>query len=1300
VNVPVSVTAVSEIPASEEIVGSTIYGNYVYILDKGPVLSVVDITDIVSPVVTGSVQLTGYYRGINTFGGVIYVYGSSGVTLISVDDPVNPGIIYNHPAGGIVTDMAFRAGYAYAALGDSGLLILDVHDPYNPAGLTYDIQAVRGVEAEGGYLYISHGTTSPNLEVYSLADPLNPAALAAYDGGPVDSYDSRGDTGTGIAGNIVTSITYDGSAGLDRLSEITLDGSAVINGIDMTGRYAVHASDIDGWGIIEVTGTGGLYDMGSVLTGDSTNKAYIKNGYVYTAGGSSGLRVYRIDTADTLLPEVAITSPVPGGSVEEGANVEVTAGVTNGDNALVTFYIDGVEAYTDNADPYTYVFRVPRDITSIGIKAVAHNLNGLAAESAEVLVNVTEETEPPVLNVTSPPPGGITLIEGSSLYVTGTAVDNIGVDRVELYVNGVLFDSTLLDTFNFRYDIADDGLEGTDYVAPVLVRATDVSRNIAEAGYDLHVIEDEAPVITFITPPPDSEVYSGIMIALNVSVTDDGEVEEVRFHEDGILLGTGVLTSTDTYTLLYTAAEVTAAETRTIRAEAVDSAGQVSTIETVITIKPFQTGAIISVGDDAAVLDVRDNIAVTGGSAGRINVYNIEIPTSPVLSGYIDIGQAVRQVRIKGDKVYAATAYSMKIIDISDPSYPAELSSISVMVSYAVDAYGGRAFIGSSTSIYIYDVRNEGSPVYMIYKNIGPGTIRDIKVDGAAGLMYAVLDDISGSSFAVYDISDVNDLVETGRVAIPGGARRMQVEGDRAYIAVDSGMVTVGLGRLGSVDFGVDGDGDGTADDILSYIMTAGDTGDVEVEGDYAYLAAGAFSGIKVIDITDISAPYEVANIGALDEPAELDISGVYAYVADGGGGLKVVELYTAGKYPELEVDLVSMDVDPVAATVSVVGAAGAVTDDVYPVIVRVERYMTTDVYETQVVEADNGAFAITLPWVPGDGLYISLVETTPYPFTFGPVYLGPVPAGEIAGSKAVSGYAQVVDVSGGLAVTGTKEGGVTVFDIIDPVNPVELGFLDLPYEIRDLNIRGDRVYVSTAYSMAIIDITDPSYPAELSSISAMISYAADVYGALAFIGSSSSINIYDVSGSPVYISYKSIGPGTVRDIKVEGAAGLMYAVLDNGSSSSFAVYDISDVGGLTETGRVVIPGSARRMQVEGDRAYIAVDSGMVTVGLGRLGTTDFGTDGDGDGTADDILSYITTTGDTGDVKVKGDYAYLAAGAFSGIKVIDITDISAPYEVAEIGAPGEAIDIEISGTYAYLTDGGTGMVVIELYTEY
>jgi hypothetical protein len=66
-------------------------------------------------------------------------------------------------------------------------------------------------------------------------------------------------------------------------------------------------------------------------------------------------------------------------------------------------------------------------------------------------------------------------------------------------------------------------------------------------------------------------------------------------------------------------------------------------------------------------------------------------------------------------------------------------------------------------------------------------------------------------------------------------------------------------------------------------------------------------------------------------------------------------------------------------------------------------------------------------------------------------------------------------------------------------------------------------------------------------------------------------------------------------------------------------------------------------------------------------------------------------------VAVAGDYAYLANGS-GGLRVIDVSDPSAPVEVGFLETTGVFWGIAVSGSYAYVASWYSGLRVIDVST--
>lgn len=164
------------------------------------------------------------------------------------------------------------------------------------------------------------------------------------------------------------------------------------------------------------------------------------------ASGSGG------GTSDTAPPTVSFTSPTAGATLSGTVNVQVSAsdnvGVTS-----VSLSVDGVPGGTDASSPYAFQW----DTTLV--KNGSHTLTATAsdaagnASSASITVNVSNsvpvDSSPPSVLITSPSDGSKVSVNVS---VNVNASDNMGVTKVELYVDGVLAASSTSAPFATKWN--------------------------------------------------------------------------------------------------------------------------------------------------------------------------------------------------------------------------------------------------------------------------------------------------------------------------------------------------------------------------------------------------------------------------------------------------------------------------------------------------------------------------------------------------------------------------------------------------------------------------------------------------------------------------------------------------------------------------------------------------------------------------------------------------------------------------------------------------------------------------------
>jgi len=196
-------------------------------------------------------------------------------------------------------------------------------------------------------------------------------------------------------------------------------------------------------------GSGRVAAVGDSSTGeDATNSCghttYLgyndpsyDNGLIYAnavawlaAGGSP---------SDTQPPTVSISAPASGATLT--GTVSVTASAS--DNVGVTkveFYLDGALKSTDTTSPYAWSFDTTTATNdSHTLSAKAYDAAGNVGTSTGVSVTVSNttggDTTPPTTSVTAPANGATV---SGTVTVTATGSDNVGVTKMEIYIDGTL----------------------------------------------------------------------------------------------------------------------------------------------------------------------------------------------------------------------------------------------------------------------------------------------------------------------------------------------------------------------------------------------------------------------------------------------------------------------------------------------------------------------------------------------------------------------------------------------------------------------------------------------------------------------------------------------------------------------------------------------------------------------------------------------------------------------------------------------------------------------------------------------
>lgn len=419
---------------------------------------------------------------------------------------------------------------------------------------------------------------------------------------------------------------------------------------------------------------------------------------------------------------------------------------------------------------------------------------------------------------------------------------------------------------------------------------------------------------------------------------------------------------------------------------------------------------------------------------------------------------------------------------------------------------------------------------------------------------------------------------------------------DRITALADAGdEIAVGLGREGLAVL------DSTSLSRMSSLPLPGYAESVVVADALAFVADGP-GGLRIVDIGNPAQPVEVGHELALHRVMDVAVAGELAFVAAADEGLFVLDvadptqprelsrLYTGGYAFALEHTAGRLVVADGWTGVALVD----VDDPAAPSVVA--NVATTGWAMDVALDGDRAAVAA------GNELLL----------------LAGVAAGrldEVGRVALPAGRAEKVDLDGGLVALADQSAGVTFYDA-DAGQPLAIGAFDPLTRASGLELVGDRAFVAAlGQGLRVIDIGDPDAPVEEPPI-----IAVDSVNTVTAVAGSVLFTTVPLEGSPYAGSLHTLG-APERVVSMNVPHGLW---LDADGSLLFAA-------------------------AEQEVLIISAASGEAACLLGRLATKDFET---GAGL------------EANDISVVGDTAFVA-GYYDEIHVVDV---STPREPALVEA--------------------------------
>ncbi|RKH40976.1 hypothetical protein D7X12_19415, partial [Corallococcus sicarius] len=357
-------------------------------------------------------------------------------------------------------------------------------------------------------------------------------------------------------------------------------------------------------------------------------------------GGNPRVVTFQAKVKADQPPQLNIVSPGVSDPILAGSRMLLAADVSDDSPppVRVTWYVDGVLAGLSSAAPYSAEVLVPAQAVgrTLIIKAVARDSTGMETTATRNVI-ASPDLLPPSVSIVSPLTNA-SVVTTQDLLVTAAGLDDVGVKKVEFFLNGALT-PVFTDTAPARNGTT-VGSFLTHFILPkasiatlgshrLRVHATDAAGNVGISPEVLFQSKQDAPpTVAFTRPLVGASATLGTVLEVLVTATDDVSVQGVE-----LFLGNTHLTAL-TAPYRFEVPLSGTARTETLRVVATDSGGT--------TAEATRTVALVE--DDQAPL-VGFRLPAEGARVFAGRTMNVEVVASDNVGvAWVDLYRGTQRV--------------------------------------------------------------------------------------------------------------------------------------------------------------------------------------------------------------------------------------------------------------------------------------------------------------------------------------------------------------------------------------------------------------------------------------------------------------------------------------------------------------------------------------------------------------------------------------------------------------------------------------------------------------------------------
>ncbi len=296
-------------------------------------------------------------------------------------------------------------------------------------------------------------------------------------------------------------------------------------------------------------------------------------------------------------------------------------------------------------------------------------------------------------------------------------------------------------------------------------------------------------------------------------------------------------------------------------------------------------------------------------------------------------------------------------------------------------------------------------------------------------------------------------------------------------------------------------------------------------------------------------------------------------------------------------------------------------------------------------------------------------------------------------------GYAELIDVSDGIAGWLSKDRIVQVIDVSNPGSPSLMSTLDTPGFVQTVFRDDNYLYVGDTNGLRIMDVANPlGEPVGVLTGREFWPAAITVEGSYAYMTSGSELMIVDVADptNPLEASRLPItGGGTV---KIQVRDGYAYIAVSLGGLN---VVDVRDPKNPVQVKVIPFESHTVGFKIKDSYAYLGyiVSLEQTDTDLGYAFNSVFEVLDLSTPTSPKVVGSINIPTNVKGLDLEGDYAYVIGSHPHLITIVDVSSPSNPQiknTADDIIRESELTEAFIQDGYAYVMDSGRGLRVLDI----